>query len=226
MSNSIDYGKACIYEIVCKDVNVTQRYIGSTTNLTARRRRHKSACNNENGKAYNYYVYQFIRENGGFTNWSVVLVEALPDCKDEKSLSKSERKWIDKTQSELNTYIPSRTEKENRTIHNERQKRYIENNPDKIKERRQQYNENNKDKVNETNRKYREDNRDKLKEKQKRYTENNPDKIKEIKKKYREKKKQEKILGVLCVFLAGRAFLAGARVFGGNIDFPLFQNRG
>ena len=30
---AINYENACIYEIVCKDVNVTQRYVGSTTNL-------------------------------------------------------------------------------------------------------------------------------------------------------------------------------------------------
>ena len=170
----IDYSKACIYEIVCKDANVTQRYIGSTTNLTKRRCKHKSVCHNENDHGYNYYVYRFIRDNGGFTNWSVVLVEALPDCKDQKSLSKSERKWFEKKQSELNTNIPSRT----RQVHD------------------------------------------------KRYRDRNKGRLKEYKRKNRADKKTEKILGVLCVFLTGRAFLAGARVFGGSIDLSLFQNRG
>jgi hypothetical protein len=121
----IDYGKACIYEIVCKDVNVTQRYIGKTTNLTQRRYKHKFSCHNEKDPAHNYYVYQIIRANGGFANWSVVLVEALPDCKNKESLSKSERKWVEKTQSELNTYILSRTEKEWREENKEKVVQYI-----------------------------------------------------------------------------------------------------
>jgi hypothetical protein len=108
----IDYSKACIYEIVCKDVNVTQRYIGKTTNLTQRRGCHKSARHNEFGRGYNTFVYQFIRENGGFVNWSVVLVEALPDCKGEKCLSKSERKWMVGLKSELNRCVPSITREE------------------------------------------------------------------------------------------------------------------
>jgi hypothetical protein len=100
MSNPIDYSKACIYEIICKDVNVTQRYIGKTTNLAARRSRHRYSCNNEKDPAHNYDVYQIIRANGGFVNWSVVLVEALPDCKDKGSLSKSERQYRAKKKNE------------------------------------------------------------------------------------------------------------------------------
>jgi|AntRauMFilla1563_2_1112583.scaffolds.fasta_scaffold78375_1 hypothetical protein len=194
----IDYSKACIYEIVCKDVNVTQRYIGSTTNLTQRRYLHKSVCHNEKARGHNYYVYQFIRENGGFVNWSVVLVEALPDCKDKKSLSKSERKWVDKTRSELNTNIPSRNGKEYRKENykeNKEKRKQAEH-----KERQYVYN--------------------------KRYKDKNRSRYNEHQRKYMADKKTEKILGVLCVFLAGRAFLAGARGFGGNIDLPLFQNRG
>ena len=91
----INYQKACIYEIVCKDVNITQRYVGSTTNLIQRRREHKKVCNNENIKAYNYYVYQFIRENGGFENWDVVLIEQVIDCKDKENLHKRERYYIE-----------------------------------------------------------------------------------------------------------------------------------
>ena len=42
-----NYEKACTYEIVYKDINITERDIGSTTNLVQRRRQHKSNCNNE-----------------------------------------------------------------------------------------------------------------------------------------------------------------------------------
>ena len=55
---AINYGNASIYEIVCKYVNITERYVGSTTNLTQRRKQHKTACNNEKEKAQDRYVYQ------------------------------------------------------------------------------------------------------------------------------------------------------------------------
>jgi hypothetical protein len=109
----INYKKACIYEIVCKDVNITERYVGSTTNLIKRRGRHKSCCNNENCKQYNRYVYQFIRANGEWGNWDVVLIEQVIDCKDKEHLHKRERFYIEEKKAELNKCIPLRTHKEN-----------------------------------------------------------------------------------------------------------------
>ena len=102
----INYKKACIYEIICKDVNITEGYVGSTTNLVKRRYEHKSSCNNENCKQYNRYVYQFIRDNGGFENWDVVLIEQVIDCKDKEHLHKRERFYIESLKAELNKYIP------------------------------------------------------------------------------------------------------------------------
>ena len=61
----IDYSNTIIYKIVCNDPNITDCYVGSTTNIVKRRQSHKSVCNNENSKLFNFYVYQFIRENGG-----------------------------------------------------------------------------------------------------------------------------------------------------------------
>ena len=36
----IDYSKACIYKICCKDVEIVDVYVGSTTNLIQRRKSH------------------------------------------------------------------------------------------------------------------------------------------------------------------------------------------
>jgi len=105
----INYENACIYEIVCKDVNITQRYIGSTTNLIKRRNSHKTCCNNEKCKQYNIYLYQFIRANGSFDNWDIVLIEQLIDCKDKENLQKRERFYIESLKAELNKCIPLRT---------------------------------------------------------------------------------------------------------------------
>ena len=133
----INYEKACIYEIVSKDVNVTQRYVGSTTNLIKRRCTHKNGCNNEKNKAYNRYVYQFIRENGGFENWDVVLIEQVIDCKDNENLHKRERFYIEEKKAELNRSIPLQQKNEwyikNKNKVSEKNKLYRENNKELLK---------------------------------------------------------------------------------------------
>jgi hypothetical protein len=152
----INYENACIYEIVCKDVNITKRYVGSTTNLIKRRNQHRTSCNNENDKGHNHYVYQFIRENGSFDNWDVVLIEQVIDCKDKQNLHKRERYYIEEKKAELNKCIPSRKGKEyyenNKNVIAEKGKIYCEKNKDKIAERKKIYNEKNKDEINERKR--------------------------------------------------------------------------
>ena len=48
--NDIDYLKTIIYKIVCKDLNITDFYVGHTTNFIKRKATHKTACNNINNK--------------------------------------------------------------------------------------------------------------------------------------------------------------------------------
>jgi hypothetical protein len=42
----IDYKKTIIYKIVCNDLNITDVYVGHTTNFINRKARHKYDCNN------------------------------------------------------------------------------------------------------------------------------------------------------------------------------------
>jgi hypothetical protein len=164
----INYQKACIYEIVCKDVNITERYVGSTTNLIKRRGAHKSNCNNEKRKNYNTFVYQFIRANGEWENWDVVLIEQVIDCKDKENLHKRERYYIEEKKAELNKCIPLQTRKE-----------YREENKEVIAERKKEYRENNKDKIAKHRKEFREENKEVIAERKKEYRENNKDKIAE-----------------------------------------------
>jgi len=177
----IDYSKSCIYKLCCRDTNITDCYVGSTTNFRTRKSNHKSNCNSQNKKDYNRKVYQFIRDNGGWNNWDMVLVEK-PKVNDSYELHKQERKYIEELNTTLNSSIPTRTTKE-----------WYENNKDKLTEKRKEYCEENKDKIKE----YRENNKDKKKE----YRENNKDKIKEYRKDYYENKKdklKEKIECPIC----------------------------
>ena len=148
----IDYSKACIYQICCKDLSIKDVYIGSTTNLIERRRLHKSACHNENGRAYNVPVYRFIREHNGWDNWTVIKVEdAAVTCRED--LLKLERDCMVRLKATLNKDVPGRSLKEwyqdNKTEIGEQKKLYREANKDKINEYSKEYHEKNKDQINE-----------------------------------------------------------------------------
>ena len=97
-----DYTKTQIYKIVCKDSNITNFYIGSTTNWTKRKQNHKKCCNNENNKRYNLKIYQIIRSNGGFDNWNMILVEDY-SCENRREAEKREQYWKDELKPDMNT---------------------------------------------------------------------------------------------------------------------------
>ena len=107
MYNSLaDYSKAVIYKIYCKDEKVTDIYIGHTTCFYQRCILHKSTCNNENAKGYNIKIYKIIRENGGWENWNMTIIENFP-CNDIYEAKERERYWIEKESSTLNVTIPN-----------------------------------------------------------------------------------------------------------------------
>lgn len=154
-----------MYKICCKDPIITDVYVGEIGNLKARRWRHKFDCNNEKSKNYHLYVYQFIRDNGGWDNWSVVPIENFV-CENKTDVAIRERHWIETLGATLNKTTPSRTEPE-------RKKEYYIKNKDKLNEYNREYRVNNPEKVKEYRHEYREKNKDKLKE----YQIKNKDKI-------------------------------------------------
>ena len=87
------------------------KYVGHTSNLNQRKNNHKSHCNNESSKKYNYYVYQFIRQNGGWNNWNIIEIDRR-NCIDLNDACKFEREHMEHLNATLNKYIPTRTNKE------------------------------------------------------------------------------------------------------------------
>ena len=124
---SKDYSKACIYKICCKNVEIKDVYVGSTTNLAQRRNAHKTKCQNERSKAYTYPVYQFIRDNGGFDNWEVIKVQDA-ECNCSEDLLKIERACMERLGATLNKQVPGQSDKEyykaNKTEIARKQKEY------------------------------------------------------------------------------------------------------
>ena len=72
-----------IYKFICIDKSLKDEYIGSTKNLYNRICQHKCRCNNINSSKYNLKVYKFIRENGGWSNWEIVVIKKLPNTTKE-----------------------------------------------------------------------------------------------------------------------------------------------
>ena len=159
---AIDYSKTIIYKIVCNDLNITECYVGHTTNFINRKNLHKSDCTNNNSKCYNYKIYQFIRANSGWDNFSMIKIEKYP-CNDFNEATARERHWYEQLNSKLNTVCPIRTKKEYYKINNEhikeQHKKYYETNKEQIKE----YRDNIREQLNEKAKQYRETNKEQIK---------------------------------------------------------------
>jgi hypothetical protein len=155
-----NYQNGTIYKIVCKDPEITDCYVGSTTSHLKRKSQHKSICNNKNVKEYNYPVYRFIRDTGGWENWEFVLLEDYP-CRTKKQLNIRERYWFEKLGARLNSIYPERESRK------EINKVYEEKNREKIRERQKEYREKNREKIREGQKKHYEKNKEKRNEKAK-----------------------------------------------------------
>ena len=165
---NIDYSKTIIYKIVCNDLNIKDIYVGHTTDFTKRKSCHKTRCHNINGNHYNYKVYECIRKNGDWSNWSMLEIEKFP-CNDSNEARSRERYWIEITKAGLNSISALQTEEELKkmkkdymNIYKEKNKErkkitdnnYRQKNKEKIKEKVRLYNINNKDKINANKRIY------------------------------------------------------------------------
>jgi hypothetical protein len=104
----IDFCKGLIYKIVPNDISLNYCYVGSTCNFVKRKCNHKDHCNNQNDKYYNCNLYQIIRANGRWNQWTMVLIEQYP-CKSSLELRQRERYWIEQLKGNLNTRKPQIT---------------------------------------------------------------------------------------------------------------------
>ena len=107
----MDYSKTSFYKLVCTDPRITECYVGSTTNAVKRKYQHRCVCNNSNSKQYNLPVYQFIRNNGGFINWDMLILEET-SCENAIAARLKERMYLEREQATLNVYVPSRNDHE------------------------------------------------------------------------------------------------------------------
>jgi len=128
---------SCVYRIECIDTDVKEIYIGSTFNLNMRIIKHKNTY-----KKYNFKVYKFIRENGGWDNFNIVVEVKTPNHNKEE-LVELEQIYLDLLEPELNSKNASGVEKKKKI---EYQKEYGQT--DKIKEYRKEYEKSDKRRIN------------------------------------------------------------------------------
>ena len=128
---AINYSKCVIYKIVCNDLNVTDLYVGSTTDFTKRKSQHKSNSKNSDS-LFNIKVYNMIRDNGGWDNWVMLEIEKYP-CNDNNEARFRERYWLEILNAKLNMINPIRTKEESIENNKKRSKEYRDREKTKYK---------------------------------------------------------------------------------------------
>jgi hypothetical protein len=97
------------YIIKCKDLTVKDVYIGRTCDTTNRKAGHKTNC-----KARTDLLYDFIRKNGGWNNWTFQVLEKYP-CENSLLAHEREQHLINVWEATLNIrvrYDPTAYKKE------------------------------------------------------------------------------------------------------------------
>ena len=181
MFNNTIFG--IIYLIKHKTCDDTKKvYIGSTIDLKNRIKSHRHNCNNEKNEKYNYKLYQYIRENGGFNEYEFIILECYVFNHNHELLYK-EDDYIKMYDNNLNSKRAYLTDEEYKKKNNEKVKKYREEHIEERKEYNKKWYENNKEEINEKNKKYRENNKEKISQKNKEKYNNNKDIINEQRKK-------------------------------------------
>jgi hypothetical protein len=162
-----DYSKTIIYQIVCNDSTITESYVGHTTNFELRKEDHRNICKNEKSKKYNSGKYIFIRNNGGWENWSMIEIEIYP-CNSSTEARIREEYWRNKLQANLNAqraYVSTEMYKnEMKEYRIEYYKIYDVENKEKIKKYHQEWYEKKKEEILNNQKIYYENNKEHVKE--------------------------------------------------------------
>ena len=122
-----DYSKCQIYKLVCNDPTITDCYVGNTCNWKQRKYNHHSSIHCEAHPDYNIKKSSVIRDNNGWDNWSMILIEDYP-CKNRLEAELRERYWFDCLKPTLNSNRPRRLENELPVVKKNKITRSLKNN--------------------------------------------------------------------------------------------------
>tara|TARA_X000001036_G_C20435088_1_gene706893 strand:+ start:277 stop:810 length:534 start_codon:yes stop_codon:yes gene_type:complete len=118
-----------IYKLVCDDCD--DFYVGSTKSIKDRKYKHKHKAKKDPSKKY-----QIIRDNGGWENWRMVVLE---EC-DESIKTKLQAEMREETfrlelKATMNTKRARRTDEVQKQLKSECDKRYREKYSEELKEK-------------------------------------------------------------------------------------------
>ena len=105
MDDELDYSNTIIYKIICKDTNVTDLYVGHTINFVQRQLAHKYSCINEKSSNHSCKLYQTIRQNGGWNNWTMNIVNFF-NCSNKTEAREKEQEYYKSLGANLNSVEP------------------------------------------------------------------------------------------------------------------------
>lgn len=100
-----------IYKICCRDPNIKELYVGSTSSYARRIQSHKTAVTNPSNAAHNFPVYKVIRENGGWDNWEHSIIEEIENT-NKTDVRIREEQITKELGATLNTWKAYRTPEE------------------------------------------------------------------------------------------------------------------
>jgi len=145
----MDLSNYTIYSITyCLNL-VKLLYVGSTNNFEKRKKEHISDCFNINSPKYNTKLYTAMRQFG-FENFLFKIEFELKSATKQQSFQMEElyRKYLNANLNSQRCFI---TVEQKKYYKKENNKKYREENVDKIKEKEKKYREDNKERLNEKN---------------------------------------------------------------------------
>jgi predicted GIY-YIG superfamily endonuclease len=104
-----DYSKTIIYSIICNTDN-SLIYVGHTLDFTTRKYHHKS-----NSKNHTKLLYQTIRENGNWENFTMKPIMEFP-CENKIQARIQEQKCMVELKANLNSMKAHQTIEEKKRI--------------------------------------------------------------------------------------------------------------
>jgi len=176
-----------IYKLIKKDaINDDMIYIGSTEDIKCRMSTHKIRCNNIKSRNYNYKVYKYIRDNGGWNEWKYEIIDEVEVALREDA-GIYEGEYIIKYDAinKLNNRVAGRTYKEYYVQNIEKIKEYRVQNKDLILQKKKENYQQNKEDILQKQKQYYQQNKEQIKQKY----QQNKEQIKQKKKEYRNKNK-------------------------------------
>lgn len=151
----IDYSKTVIYKIQHID-NEELLYVGHSTNFAERKKKHNNSVNTSQFK-----VYKMIRENGGWDNFSCVIVHNFP-CSSFEEARTEEDRVMREMKSNMNTYRAFTSPEEKKEQQKECYKNYYNENKKELSQKHKQYYNEHKDEITQYRKEYNNNHKDEI----------------------------------------------------------------